>query len=318
MKNVLLLGNGIDRSFNTHGISWQGLLEKMTTNPNIPEHQPLPFPLEIVLRTNDHVDEVLKKNSRELFSSAEDAGLRRILARLLTMGFDEILTTNYDYTIEGTALYPCKITPYQIGKMMQHTPDVDRAESSYMLHTYNAVPYDGINNRIWHIHGEARKPSSIVIGHYMYVNLVTKWREKLKEREKNYKTFDHNAVAGSWLDSFIMGNVYILGFGFDFSELDLWWLINRKKRETAEPHGKVIYYTPEYSPDAGKYALLSAYDVEIRHLGFKLMENIEEDPCEEDLASYDLEKKTIGDFNANVYKTFYEKAIEDIQSDAGL
>ena len=30
MKNVLLLGNGIDRSFNTHGISWQELLEKMT------------------------------------------------------------------------------------------------------------------------------------------------------------------------------------------------------------------------------------------------------------------------------------------------
>ena len=86
MKNVLLLGNGIDRSFNTHGISWQELLEKMTTNPNIPDHQPLPFPLEIVLRTNDHVDEVLKKNSRELFSSAEDAGLRRILGRLLSMG----------------------------------------------------------------------------------------------------------------------------------------------------------------------------------------------------------------------------------------
>ena len=99
MKNVLLLGNGIDRIFNSHGISWQKLLDKMTTNPNIPEHHGLPFPLEVVLRTNDHVDEVLKKHGNELFSSAEDAGLRDILGQLLTMGFDEILTTNYDYTI---------------------------------------------------------------------------------------------------------------------------------------------------------------------------------------------------------------------------
>lgn len=33
---------------------------KMTTNPNIPEHHGLPFPLDVVLRTNDHVDEWLK------------------------------------------------------------------------------------------------------------------------------------------------------------------------------------------------------------------------------------------------------------------
>jgi hypothetical protein len=31
-----------------------------------------------------------------------------------------------------------------------------------------------------------------------------------------------------------------------------------------------------------------------------------------------MERKAIWDFNANVYKTFYEKAIEDIGSDAGL
>ena len=75
-------------------------------------------------------------------------------------------------------------------------------------------------------------------------------------------------VSDCWLDSFIMGNVYILGFGFDFSELDLWWLIKQKKRENAEPHGKVIFYTPEKIQEAGKYALLSAYGVEIRHLDF--------------------------------------------------
>lgn len=318
MKNVLLLGNGIDRIFNSHGISWQELLNKMTTNPNIPEHHGLPFPLEVVLRTNDHVDEALKEHRKDLFSSAEDAGLREILGQFLTMGFDEILTTNYDYTIEGTALYPKPITAYRIEKMMRHTPEIRQAERSYMIHTYNEVSYGGINNRIWHIHGEARKPSSIVIGHYMYVNLVSQWRVKVKKREKSYRTFDHTKASACWLDSFIMGNVYILGFGFDFSELDLWWLINRKKRENAEPHGKVIFYTPEKSSEAGKYALLSAYGVEVRHLDFELMENIEEDPCEEDRSSYDEQKKKIEDFNKNAYTYFYKKAIEDIKADAGL
>jgi len=30
----------------------------------------------------------------------------------------------------------------------------------------------------------------------------------------------------SWLDAFIMGDVYVLGFGFDFLEFFLWGLQN--------------------------------------------------------------------------------------------
>lgn len=51
---------------------------------------------------------------------------------------------------------------------------------------------------------------------------------------------------------------------------------------------------------------------------FKLMENIEEDPCEEDISSYDEQKRIIEDFNKTVYTDFYKKAIEDIRIDAGL
>ena len=104
MKNVLLLGNGIDRAYDKHAVSWTALLKKMTTNTDLPEHKALPFPLEVVLRTNDHVDEELAKHKKELYGSVEDAELRCILARVLKMGFDEILTTNYDYALEGTAM----------------------------------------------------------------------------------------------------------------------------------------------------------------------------------------------------------------------
>ena len=314
MKNVLLLGNGIDRSFNSNPISWGELLDKMTTNHDLPDHDMLPFPLEVVLRTNDHVDEALKTHCQELKGSAADDKLREVLTRLLTLGFDDILTTNYDYTLEGTAFYPDEVSFARAAKTMEHTAEVKRAEGKYMLHTYNAAAMNGVNNRIWHIHGEARKPSGMVIGHYLYVNLVSKWKEKLNERDQAYKNFDQTKPSGCWLDSFIMGNVYVLGFGFDFSELDLWWLINRKKREKAQPHGKVIFYTPENKSEAAKYALLNAYGVEIRHLGFKLMEGPDDDPCEEDRPSYEAEKEKTRIFNNEAYADFYMKGIEDIES----
>ena len=89
---------------------------------------------------------------------------------------------------------------------------------------------------------------------------------------------------------------------------------HEKNNETKIFH---LIYANEYS-EAGKYALLSAYGVEVRHLDFKLMENIEEDPCEEDISSYNEQKKKIEDFNKAVYTDFYRKAIEDIRIDAGL
>ena len=38
-----------------------------------------------------------------------------------------------------------------------------------------------------------------------------------------------------------MGNVWSVGFGFDFSEFDIWWATERKAREKAD-HGKLKVY----------------------------------------------------------------------------
>ena len=317
MKNVLLMGNGMNRAYRSEAFSWQKLLEDMTTVENLPEHKNLPFPLEVVLRTNDQVDKALVQFSGQMYGSVESEKMRCVLAELLKLGFDEILTTNYDYTLEGTAIYPKKVTNAWLKKTMQHTNEVAKAESAYLLHTYQSVEFKGVPNRIWHIHGEARKPSSIVIGHYMYVNLVSKWREKLKERADKYKTWDYEKESACWLDSFVLGNVYVLGLGMDFSELDLWWLLNRKKREKAE-HGKVIFYDPEKPGDEAKYALLRAYGAEIRHLGFKLLPYADKMPCDDDLQEEeDLKERKVQKYNAGIYADFYGDAIEDIKKEMG-
>ena len=60
-----------------------------------------------------------------------------------------------------------------------------------------------------------------------------------------------------------MGDVYILGFGLDLSEMDIWWLINCKKRNN--PEGKVYYIEPnmDLEKNVGKKVLLQTYGVEI-------------------------------------------------------
>ena len=140
MKSVLLMGNGMNRAYRSEAFSWQKLLEDMTTVENLPEHKNLPFPLEVVLRTNDQVDKALVQFSGQMYGSVESEKMRCVLAELLKLGFDEILTTNYDYTLEGTAIYPKKVTNAWLKKTMQHTNEVAKAESAYLLHLWLFLP----------------------------------------------------------------------------------------------------------------------------------------------------------------------------------
>lgn len=99
----------------------------------------------------------------------------------------------------------------------------------------------------------------------------------------------------------------------DFSELDLWWLLNRKKREKAL-HGKVVFYEPERPEEAAKYALLRAYGAEVRHLGFKLPERAENEPCDDDLqVELDEQERKAWKFISDSYEAFYVDALEDIK-----
>ena len=145
--------------------------------------------------------------------------------------------------------------------------------------------------RIWHIHGEARVANTMILGHYYYANNLAKMRALLQGSSKRYATRSKTKTSkfDCWLDSFILGDVYVLGFGFDWSELDLWWLLNRKKLENAN-HGKVYFYEPSTVGFNEKQKLLKLMDVEILDCNF--VESYGR-PCD--------------------YKAFYNAAIQDIQ-----
>lgn len=267
---VLLLGNGLNRAY--AGNDWSGLIKAILQNPKVTFEtiKDMPFPLQAVIASDDHVDRAIKDH-KEAFLGAENIeSMRPSAERILSIPFDHILTTNYSYELERVADPGISRSGEECAKIMAHTEKVDRAEAKYPLHTYNTVEFNGHIHKIWHIHGEARKAQSIMLGHYYYGKLLGKYQKELEESEnKQYKRQQEGKpiLQDSWLDAFIMGDVYVLGFGFDFSEMDLWWLLNRKKREKAE-HGRVFFYEPSYGNEL-KESLLEVYDVKVIDLDFR-------------------------------------------------
>ena len=265
---VLLLGNGMNRVFG--GASWSGLLEKINrTDFTADQIKGLPFPMQAVLLSKDHVDVSLHDLQRELTRCEVPPWLAEQLQRLLALPFDCILTPNFTYEIE------CAVMPDFVDhapRYLTHTPAVPLAEKGFMLHTYYRLPVGDRTLPLFHIHGEACVPDTVILGHYYYGNLLFCCDEYLTRRAPACRyplwTGGDDLEALSWLDYFILGDVYSLGFGFDTSEMDLWWLLCRKKRERAD-HGELYFFEPERKSALTKKALLEAYQAKCVTLGVK-------------------------------------------------
>ena len=287
---VLLLGNGIIRAYSSLAMSWKEMLKRIGTH-SIPDEISIPMPLEIVLRTGDHVNMVLERHNKELYGSVDSQGFMTVLRSLLAMGFDHILTTNYSYELEQAALGEEFLSDKQLSALTRHSPLVVKRETSFLLHTYNEVSCEGHENRIWHIHGEAMLPDSIVLGHLYYGNLLSRCREYLMSGADGEISIENGREINSWVDAFMLGDVYTLGFGYDFSEMDLWWLLDCKK--IYSPDGGILYYYRPVKDDAFdvKSQLLKDYGACIIDLG-------EQEP-RSDITEY--------------YRGFYNRAMEDIR-----
>ena len=292
---ILLLGNGLNLAYG--GTSWSELLNRIRVRDDIPEKLHCPMPLQAVLYTNNDIKTAMQNQKQKLFGSLETNAQICVLQNILSCGFDEILTTNYSYELEMAALGRSVDDERPIKKMAEHTSKIQRVETKYLLHTYNKVNFNGTQNRIWHIHGEARKPDSMILGHYYYANLLGRMIKYTSDNENRY---ENNAKVGketeinSWLDAFILGDVYVLGFTFDVCEFDLWWLLNRKLREKA-PHGKVYFFEPHADGFHEKIELLKLLDV--KHLDCGMDKPEKNDP-----------KKN------EKYGAFYDKALATVRN----
>ena len=166
-------------------------------------------------------------------------------------------------------------------------------DSKYLIHGFNRLKKDGVAQDIWHIHGESRRTSSLILTHDEYARLINQILLYNQERKKDYLDYENEIHFKSWIDYFILGDLYILGQGLDFSEFDLWWLLNRRLRENNVETGKVVFYEPKTKWTETKVSVLQTLDVECEHCGITIEPN-----CPK----------------ADVfYKDFYIQAISDIR-----
>lgn len=235
-QNVtLLLGNGPNRISHA-GFSWLQVLEQLAAfsgSRKVLQHSVAkPFSLlyeEFALRCvrKGKLESDLKKRVAALMKGMAHNGLH---GRIAGFGFRHILTTNYDYCLESAAGV------------------IARSANLREEKRYNLFRRRNLNNsNIWHIHGEVDRSRTITLGHDHYVGYLNKIKNYLVwERNSKGKAFDvkHSAFMQgrttfdtdgtkhySWIDVFLRDDIHILGFGLDYSEIDLWWLLIFKEKQ---------------------------------------------------------------------------------------
>jgi hypothetical protein len=190
------------------------------------------------------------------------------------LNMDHVMTTNYSYCLEKAFFKDEDFLKDTIRRdKLQYTKKKSNGdvfhETEYRIHTYYQARSSERETGLWHIHGEIAVPRGIILGHDRYGRLLKRIIE-VCEGSSRYSGNKAADTAGeiSWPELFLYGDVYIVGFGLDPSELDLWWLLHRKQRE-AHSQGKTVFY--EREPASGftedKHLLMRSCGVELCSAG---------------------------------------------------
>lgn len=284
--NVLLVGNGINLAYGSC-VSSKDLITNalMRNRPELTYRDvcSLPFPMQMVAATNNDVRTEMKHVKEEMCAMTVPDEQKAFINRILAGGFDAILTTNYSPEIEKTVFGDGWKPRYMYTKK-DEDPQRDFCNYRYvsLAPEYNAS--------LWHIHGIAYNADTMIIGHYYYGRLlarITEYAAKLIGTVKRAANNDGVYRPATWIDYFLLGDIYMMGFSLAFTESDIWWLLDYKSRHSEELfNAKTVIFNPDLSNE--KRALLKTFKCDIR-------ENVRFD-------------------NSAAYREFYERALDDIAS----
>lgn len=275
MKTILF-GNGLNYMSKNH-ISWKQLLDKIKGD-NLFENGKIPNTMiyersiignPISFDTLTQKEEAIKKDIAEMLN---DFPSNIYFDKLANLNVENFLTTNYDYA---------SLETYKTNSNL-HIQNRS-TEGIYSIRRHkNIITQNGdIKAKIWHLHGEIDTPPSIMLGldHYCgsvaKIDSYVKGRYEYQEGKKTIKTvsiieklndktkFDHS----SWIELIFKSNVHIIGLGLDFSEIDLWWILNKRARFKLDNQtkelitNKIIFYST--SEDKDQQELLKSLHIEI-------------------------------------------------------
>jgi hypothetical protein len=265
MRNTIFFGNGLNR-ISEKSVSWSGLLDNLKADKKFTNNSlPNTMVYERIFMEK-HGPEVSKKTDelkikKSIAEAMKYQGSNELFELLAKMDFDNYLTTNYDYAFE----LALDINANQLS-----------TEKIYSLRRKREYRTSNGTKLLWNIHGEINHPKSIMLGLDHYCGSVSKIDSYVKGKYNYSVKGEFKAVAPmveklntnkfcytSWVDLFFSSNVHIIGFSLDYSETDIWWLLNKRARFATDGlvDNKVNFYTN--STDEEKHGLLESFGVHV-------------------------------------------------------
>lgn len=286
LENTLFLGNGFSRVIFQNIPSWGSLYDG--ENSKIRNYAFLYEAFRQSPRNRKRKENIIKEELiQKIRESISENNINSRITNLDQFGsflvqshITNILTTNYDNGIE---LILSKKCGYREEKQ-EFT-----SERIYSIRTYKFFYNDKTNHglKLWKIHGDIGRIQSITLGFDQYCGSLWKLNDYVKGQYKSSK--DAKAIKCdismsqkceerkfdgiSWAELFFNSNVFVVGFGMDLSEIDIWWLLNKRARIMLENHNitnQITYlYNPEYDSPTAKaeiFSLLDAFGVATKPL----------------------------------------------------
>ena len=262
-KRVLFAGNGVAMRMGAAN-SWDKIISDLAKKYT-PQADPgllkkLPYNMQIVAATHDNVDKSMVELCQKLRGITLDEKQKAFGRRILELPFDRIITTNYTYELEHSV---------SENKVFRCRYFDKKRERDMSLFGYIPVTVGEEEKQIWHIHGHACAPNSVIMGHYFYGKLLSSIQSYISTMLKGWRmrqNLGHDFEIRSWVDSFMTDDVYMVGFGMDLCEADIWWLACCKKRHF--PDSRIYFYVPEWDlpKDDPRRILMNAYGIVIREI----------------------------------------------------
>lgn len=231
----LLVGNGINNL--SEGYSWDDVLNSLGKEYDVDINTgEKPFPLayeeiyfKILRREGNKNTEIDVKEF--IAGKIKEIKSNDIHQAILELSCQNIMTTNYDLAFEDVLKNRIETT---------HLSN----EGIIKEQRYNVFRHHSLDSKkIWHIHGDITVPNSITLGYEHYSGHLQSMRNYATTGSHYTKkdNFDQKplisrlktiplATEYSWIDSFFLREVYIIGLTLDFMEIDIWWLLTFRER----------------------------------------------------------------------------------------
>ncbi len=243
MNNAILFGNGINRCFGVK--PWKDIVDNMSSKTSFSTNDNF---LNVLTFDCQQIQASKYKKPIDLISVVlNDTRLKgqqlnsckRLYKEFTDLPIDVYLTTNYSYEIEA-ALGFDTIN----GKIEDNCTDKREKKSSFK----RANDID--EKKVFHIHGEERLKDSICIGLQHYIDNIAVIKGKINSiyslsNNSNYEDNLKQALKGSWVEHLFFSNLFIVGFGLEKSEIDIWWLLAYRATLIAQKliqKNNIVYY----------------------------------------------------------------------------